>query len=216
MKTLGQILLWAGFLSGSLATVFNLQQEGVEYVKGLEQTEELGFELKDVSEVPLVEDGWNLIPWVWYGISAGVCLLGVVLIRLAKSGAASNDEEKNLADLGSIKQNLSNLISNGTRLQSQIGKLAPSKITQFIDDDLAVDFRDFAEGRECMVANFGLNTYADVMTNFAAGERAMNRAWSAAADGYVDEATTCVERSIMLLQEAASELDQAEKNGSQH
>ena len=35
MRMLGHILLWAGFLAGSLLTVFNSTNEGVEYTKGL-------------------------------------------------------------------------------------------------------------------------------------------------------------------------------------
>jgi hypothetical protein len=39
-----------------------------------------------------------------------------------------------------------------------------------------------------MVHLFGLQTYADIMSHFAAGERYINRVWSASADGYDEEA----------------------------
>ena len=38
-----------------------------------------------------------------------------------------------------------------------------------------------------MIHVFGMQNYADVMSNFAAGERYINRVWSASTDGYVDE-----------------------------
>ena len=35
MKVIGQLLLWLGFLSGALATVFRSQSSGMQYVKNL-------------------------------------------------------------------------------------------------------------------------------------------------------------------------------------
>ena len=214
MKQLGTVLMWLGFLSGSLATVFSLPSAGVEYVKNYEAVEDQRFELKDLSEVVVPEDNWNLIPWTWFGISAAVCTFGVVLIRTSLSAAADQGVEQSTADLDAIGRNLENLIANMEKLRKQIDTMAPSRITEYIDEHLADDFRMFADGRECMVTKFGLNTYADVMSNFAAGERYANRAWSASADGYVDEAKDCVERSTEYLTDAAAELNRAKKNGS--
>jgi hypothetical protein len=42
---------------------------------------------------------------------------------------------------------------------------------------------------------FGIQNYADVMSNFAAGERYINRVWSASTDGYVDEVHKYLERA---------------------
>lgn len=205
--------MWLGFLSGSLATVFNLPAAGVKHVKGLEQSEELGFDLPDLSTLEIPTDGWHLIPWVWFGISLGVCLLGVVMIRVGMAQAKDESDTEAAANLETIRNSLENLISKGKQLEQTVGKLAPSKITTFIEDELADEFRSFADGRECMVPRFGLTVYADVMSHFASGERYMNRAWSAAADGYVDEAESCVRQSVELLQEATAELDRAVKNG---
>ena len=47
------------------------------------------------------------------------------------------------------------------------------------------------------------------MSPFAAGERAINRAWSAAADGYIDEATVCLQRGFEMLTTANAELQNA-------
>ena len=42
---------------------------------------------------------------------------------------------------------------------------------------------------------FGLQSFADVMNPFAAGERYLNRVWSASTDGYIDEAHTYVTKA---------------------
>jgi hypothetical protein len=44
-----------------------------------------------------------------------------------------------------------------------------------------------SSARESIAYSYGLAAYADVMSPFAAGERYLNRAWCASADGYVDE-----------------------------
>ena len=62
MSFLGQILLWGGFLSGSLATVLNLEKE----------------------------DAWATIPWPWYIASVVICVVGIVLLRLGKKSATES------------------------------------------------------------------------------------------------------------------------------
>ena len=56
-----------------------------------------------------------------------------------------------------------------------VERLTPTDLTVFVDN------------RESISHAFGLQAYANVMTHFAAGERYLNRCWSASTDGYVDE-----------------------------
>ena len=209
MKILGQVLLWLGFLSGALATVFSSPSKGVEYVQTLTQEKvdkgEMRFQLPDVSGVAVVDDGWHLINWPWYLISAGVAIAGVVMLYVSKS-SEGQQTEKTKTNLKEIKSSLDRLLANIAKLQDSQDKMPPSKITKYIDDVLAEDFRVFAEGRDSITAEHGLSVFAEVMTHFAAGERAINRAWSAAADGYVDETATCIERAENMLISAKKEL----------
>ena len=209
MKILGQILLWLGFLSGSLATVFHSPGKGLEYVKGLTQTDVddagMRFQLPDLSGLEVPEDGWNLIQWPWYLISVAVAIAGVVLLYTGKS-AEGQKSEKTKANLEEIKRSLGRLIANISTFKKTMQKLPPSQITKYIDDELAEDFRIFADGRDSITAEHDLSVFAEVMSQFAAGERAVNRAWSAAADGYVDEAETCIERAEQMLRTAQTEL----------
>ena len=49
------------------------------------------------------------------------------------------------------------------------------------------------EGRDVLVAALGLPRFAELMDAFSRLERALNRAWSAAADGALDEALRCID-----------------------
>ena len=213
MKFLGQLLLWSGFLVGSLATVLNSEAKGVKFVKGLtpEYAKDHRYGFVDLSSIPVPEDGWHLIPWAWYIPAALVCVVGIVLIRLGTSSEGKKSD-KTEASLAEIKTSLGHAIAKVDELSGQVksDSLAPSKIAERIDD-IAEDLRIFADGRDSITAEYGLNTFADVMTKFASGERTINRAWSASADGYLDEASQCIERAAMLFKDAANELDQAGK-----
>ena len=210
MKILGQILLWVGFLVGSLATVFNADSKGIKYVKGItqEDAKEAGYELPDLSGVTIPEDGWHLVPWSWYIPAAIVCIAGIAVIRIGSS-AESQKSEATEAGIAEIRTRIANVIYNVAKLSKETDTLAPSKIAKRIDDDLADDLRVFADGRDSITTEYGLSVFADVMTQFAAGERAINRAWSASADGYVDEAATCLQRAEQLMRAAKDVLENA-------
>jgi hypothetical protein len=75
-----------------------------------------------------------------------------------------------------------------------------------IDDRLALDLATFVNARETMIHIHGLQAYADVMTQFAAAERSINRAWSASADGYIDEVWICLDRAKTLMTNAQQTL----------
>ena len=64
----------------------------------------------------------------------------------------------------------------------------------------------FVDNRESIGHAFGLQAYADVMTQFATGERYLNRCWSASTDGYADEVSTFLTRSHEHFAEALRKL----------
>ena len=208
MKIIGQILLWIGFLSGSLATVFNAPADGVKYVKGVAAEDVEGFEVADLSAVEIPEEGWNLIPWTWYLGSISVCIVGIGFLKAGKS-TEGRKSEMTVANLEEIKISLDRLINNSIQLAGATESLAPSQIAAQIDDELAEVMRIFTKGRNSITSEFGLDVFADVMTQFASGERSMNRAWSASADGYIDEAASCIDRAIEMFREAQVQLNSA-------
>ncbi len=68
---------------------------------------------------------------------------------------------------------------------------------EFPDDQDA-----FVQARKSIAHSFSLQGYADVMNPFAAGERYLNRVWSASTDGYVDEAHTYISKAREQFEEA--------------
>ncbi len=66
-------------------------------------------------------------------------------------------------------------------------------IRHHLDRSLPEHLNAFAEARETIVHKYGLQNYARIMNHFAAGERYLNRVWSASADGYIDEVNTYLE-----------------------
>ena len=64
-----------------------------------------------------------------------------------------------------------------------------------IDRRFREDLNRFAEARETMIHVFGIQGYANVMSAFAAGERYINRVWSASTDGYLEEVNRYLEKA---------------------
>jgi hypothetical protein len=132
---------------------------------------------------------WNyMIPVLIAGI------IGLVIYRKAQrketragDRLAGNIEilEKSLAK---ILGNLEDLCRRGDDLPVYDARFE-------IDRLFRADLNDFADARKSMVHVFGIQNYADVMSNFAAGERYINRVWSASTDGYVDEVREYLERA---------------------
>lgn len=64
----------------------------------------------------------------------------------------------------------------------------------------------FVDARPRLVSRLGLGGYAELMDRFAAAERQVNRAWSAAADGVYEEAAECLETAERLWEIVAETL----------
>ena len=62
------------------------------------------------------------------------------------------------------------------------------------------------EGRNVLVAALGLARFAELMVAFSRLERALNRAWSAAADGVLDEAERCIDDAAAYAPEVERRL----------
>lgn len=97
--------------------------------------------------------------------------------------------------LDRIRENLDAVCARGDDLPVYEARF---EIDRLFRDDLS----RFAEARESMIHVFGMQNYADVMSNFAAGERYINRVWSASTDGYVDEVRMYLARAREQFHEA--------------
>jgi hypothetical protein len=147
------------------------------------------------------------VNWLLFAIAAAAAIAGVVIAkRAARSRARSGTV------LQTNRHELGESIGNIVRDLGAVVEGTPARgheLRAWIDDTLRPDLRRFAEARESMVHLFGLQAYADIMSCFAAGERYVNRVWSASADGYDEEATACLARASRQFRDAQLLLDAA-------
>ncbi len=142
----------------------------------------------------LIANKWPTVNWLWYGLSMVFGVFGVVLLR--KTSKSSITESSRVSEEYSILEgSLAELRQRIGELKTNLDKLAPHDVVEFIDETCLEPFSDFADARNALIQRFGLQAFAEIMTQFASGERYLNRAWSAAADGYMNEARDSVTRS---------------------
>ena len=178
LNVIGQAFLWLGFLGASCAAVWNLENE---------------------------ENSWATIPWQSYVASIGLGALGVVALRIS---AASHREEggRVTAEFSTLRTSLDAIQAGIAELRDAITNDDPQGIVDYIDDCLVEPFNDFADARNALVQRFGLQGFAEVMTPFASAERFVNRAWSAAADGYIGEAVNSLTRAHQYVEQADAKM----------
>ncbi|MCA9671777.1 MAG: hypothetical protein KC503_39530 [Myxococcales bacterium] len=148
----------------------------------------------------------GFVDWRLYGACGALALIGLVLTHLSARGAA-RDSAQVSADVDVVRRGLGRLnAAIDTMWDGREAQDAHALHTR-IDDELRDDLAEVAEARMALVARFGIERYADVMTRFAGAERYLNRAWSASVDGYVDEVWRSVEIARAQMQRAQSLLD---------
>ena len=140
-----------------------------------------------------VTDPW-LINWNYMIPVLIVGVIGLGMYRKAQR-AETRSGQRLAGNMDVLDTSLANILANLEEL-SQRGDDLPVYEARFeIDRLFRDDLNNFAEARESMIHVFGIQNYADVMSNFAAGERYINRVWSASTDGYVDEVRLYIERA---------------------
>ena len=145
------------------------------------------------------------VDWLAYSLTAAVGVVGVVLLRLKDRGGADSHQQahETVEHLAGVLQQLADKLS---QLRAEKETLDVYDVRHRIDGDLAANLRAFADQRETISEAYSLQLYAEVMNRFAAGERNINRAWSASADGYVDEVWICLKRAESLMREGLEAL----------
>ncbi len=147
------------------------------------------------------------VDWTIFAIAALAAVAGVIIAKRADSAMArsesvleSNRNELN-ESIGNIVRDLGEMTNGETAKGGELRAL--------IDAKLRPDLRRFAEARESMVHLYGLQTYADIMSEFAAGERYINRVWTSSADGYDAEADKYLARAAEQFRDAQKQLASA-------
>ena len=145
------------------------------------------------------------IDWTHYAIAVAVMFVGLVASRAAAKDAAAGDDSHG-ASLKALQSSLERIIAKVREFGSIDSDEALTELHTRIDAELVEPIGDFVEARESMIPLFGMQTYADIMSAFATGERLINRTWSASADGYVDEVRSCLGTALTEFESADKQL----------
>jgi len=154
----------------------------------------------------------QFVNWAGFAVSAIGAAIGLILVKHTASAMARSVTVLEL-NRGELKESIQNIVRDLRALNST-AVMQGGELRAKIDLDLRSDLRRFADARESMVHLFGLQTYADIMSSFAAGERYINRVWSASADGYDEEATAYLKKAAAQFVEAESLLARAAESAA--
>jgi len=146
--------------------------------------------------------------WSYFVPSALVAIGGVLLLKQHAKGEAKA-EHVLTANRNELNESLGNIVLALDALDTKLSSLSTGDIRVAIDAALRDDLRRFADARESMIHLYSIQAYADIMSEFAAGERYVNRAWSASADDYRNESTRYVARAREQFRHALTRLQQA-------
>jgi hypothetical protein len=150
----------------------------------------IGFLLGALTAVLDTED----VLWSSFRRAAGIGVTGIVLVRAGERRKARS-KGRLASNMGAIDTSLNRIVENITKLNGQKESLHTYDVRHRIDELFIQDLARFVGARESIAHVHGLNAYAEVMSSFAAGERYLNRVWSASADGYVDEVNAYLDKA---------------------
>jgi hypothetical protein len=147
------------------------------------------------------------IRWELFAPAVAAGAIGVALIHLAKR-RHSKSETTVSANMQLLEFSIERIVANLARLNAEKDSINTYDFRWRIDELFPQDIAAFVEARESIAHAHGLAAYADVMTDFAAAERYLNRVWSASADGYIDEVNTYLDKAQQQFTESLSKIRQ--------
>jgi hypothetical protein len=153
----------------------------------------------------------TLVNWNWFVPVLAVGLAALFVYRKAHHVEAKSSHRLS-GNLQILETSLVNILHNLESLNADSQNLPVYDARFEIDRLLREDLNNFANARESMKHIFGLQRYADVMSAFAAGERYINRVWSASTDGYIDEVRNYLERATQQFRDASKLFEGFQQN----
>lgn len=148
------------------------------------------------------------INWTYF---MPIMLVGFIGAILYKRVANAEAKHGSLLETNKVTliESLNNILKNLKELDGRKDKIPTYEMRFEIDKLFRDDLINFADARNSMKHLFGIQHFADIMSSFAAGERYINRVWSASTDGYVDEVLLYVEKSLYQFNHAKQEFEKA-------
>jgi len=147
----------------------------------------------------------NLVDWHMFLPVMVAGILGIIIIKKAEKKEA-HSEGVLTTNLNNIEGSLNRIVENLIDINNKKADLPPYDIRFEVDKLFREDLTLFADSRKSLGHRYGLQPYAEVMSAFAAGERYINRVWSASADGYVDEVMEYLSKAQAQFIEARDKL----------
>ena len=136
----------------------------------------------------------NVVRWMWYVPALMVGAAGVAAVRI--DDARQNKTEHHVASrIETVEVSLERIATNIKKLNADKHSINTYDMRHRIDEIFIDDLEMFVDARQSIAHRYGLGAYGEVMSDFAAGERYLNRVWSASADGYIDEVNTYLDKA---------------------
>ncbi|MHC4235997.1 MAG: hypothetical protein ACYSUQ_12845 [Planctomycetota bacterium] len=120
-------------------------------------------------------------------------------IAARTSGAAAYQLQD---DIQVIESSLQTIVEGLAATNNRSDSLYVYEVHHWVDAALAEELERLADAREALAHRYGLQRYADLLSRFAAGDRNLSRAWSALADGYIDDVRGCLQRAEVQMTQA--------------
>ena len=135
--------------------------------------------------------------WWWFAIAVAGFIASAMISRIARKARIMAGESA----AGSKHAAPSDVVSSMRAVVAGLIEETPAMLTRRDRLDAIIDrvgglqaeeIPSLVDRRETLVGVMGLGKYAALMDVFSSAERALNRAWSAAADGDEGEAMSCL------------------------
>lgn len=150
----------------------------------------------------------DTVNWIYFIPVMVLGFLGAFVYKIEANKAATHgDVLKN--NMAILDRSLHNIAQNLVELDGNKDAIPTYEMRFEIDRLFREDLMNFADARESIKHLYGVQAYADVMSSFAAGERYINRIWSASTDGYVDEVLLYVSKANAQFEHAREVFDGA-------
>jgi ABC-type transporter Mla subunit MlaD len=150
------------------------------------------------------------VQWGYFTAALAAGAAGICLVQAARRHQAKA-EGKLAANIHNVKTALARIVENISQLNKEKLSLDPYDVRHRIDQLFREDLETFVEARESIAQVHGLHAYADIMSYFAAGERYLNRVWSASADGYIDEVNAYLDKAQSQFADTLQNLNSLKK-----
>ncbi len=157
-----------------------------------------------------VQTDMNSVEWMWFVPTVVVGVIGVGLARFGMRQQTKN-EIVHGGGLRPVVESINSIVSKMSTLDAEKDQLDPYAFHDRIDELFALDLGRFVEHRKRIADVHSLQSYAEVMNEFAAGERYLNRVWSASVDGYIDEVQTYIAKARSQFERTKEILERLER-----